>query len=95
VGWCFSSSIYFSFECARQPNTGSRRVLGKSKQESEKQARFYLDKVGLAEKQGLIRPTLWWTKATGSERSLCEPQVMLFDEPTSALDPELVGKCYT
>jgi len=29
-----------------------RRVLGKSKQESEKQARFYLDKVGLAEKTG-------------------------------------------
>jgi arginine/lysine/histidine/glutamine transport system ATP-binding protein len=27
-----------------------RRVLGKSKQESEKQARFYLNKVGLAEK---------------------------------------------
>jgi len=40
-----------------------RRVLGKSKQESEKQARFYLDKVGLAEK-GLIQTNFWWTKAT-------------------------------
>jgi len=49
--------------------TLAHRVLGKSKQESEKQARFYLDKVGLAERQGLIRPTLWWTKATGSDRA--------------------------
>jgi len=52
--WDGVSAVQFisSFECARQPNTGSRRVLGKSKQESEKQARFYLDKVGLAEKAG-------------------------------------------
>jgi len=45
-----------------------RRVLGKSKQESEKQARFYLDKVGLAERQGLIQELLV-DKSNGCDRA--------------------------
>jgi len=48
-----------------------RRVLGKSKQESEKQARFYLDKVGLAEKQGLIRTSFLDKSNVAIARSLC------------------------
>jgi len=42
-----------------------RRVLGKSKQESEKQARFYLDKVGLAEKAGSYPDQLLVDKSNG------------------------------
>jgi arginine/lysine/histidine/glutamine transport system ATP-binding protein len=71
------------------------KVLKRSRHESEQQARFYLDKVGLPDKAHSYPDQLsgGQKQRVAIARSLCmNPQIMLFDEPTSALDPELVGE---
>ena len=71
------------------------QLLGKSKEEAEKQAFEMLERVGLKD-----RADAYPSQLSGGQkqrvaivRALCmSPDGMLFDEPTSALDPEMVGE---
>ena len=70
-------------------------VLKRSREEAEKIAREYIDKVGMSEYIN-ARPH----QLSGGQKQriaiartlAMNPEVILFDEPTSALDPEMVGE---
>ncbi len=71
------------------------KLLGKTKEEAEKEAMELLEKVGLADRAGAYPSQLsgGQKQRIAIVRSLAmKPDVMLFDEPTSALDPEMVGE---
>ncbi|GGH75636.1 polar amino acid transport system ATP-binding protein [Pullulanibacillus pueri] len=74
---------------------GPRKVLKRTKEESNALARELLKKVGLSGKEDSYPDELsgGQQQRVAIARALAmQPEVMLFDEPTSALDPEMVGE---
>ena len=74
---------------------GPTQVKRMKKKEAKEIGKYFLDKVGLSDKETAYPSTLsgGQKQRVAIARALAmEPDVMLFDEPTSALDPELVGE---
>jgi ABC-type histidine transport system ATPase subunit len=70
-------------------------VLKQKKEETIKEAKLLLEKVGLADKLNSYPGQLsggQQQRAAIARSLMMKPEIMLFDEPTSALDPEMVGE---
>ncbi len=96
VGMVFQSFNLFShLSVVENCSLAPIHVRKMPKDEAERLARRYLERVRMAEAVDKFPSQL-----SGGEqqrvaiaRALCmSPSIMLFDEPTSALDPELVGE---
>jgi polar amino acid transport system ATP-binding protein len=94
IGMVFQSFNLFPHLTAKgNVMLAQRKVLGRSKPESEKNAICQLERVGLDDKIENYPSQLsgGQQQRVAMARALAmDPHVMLFDEGTSALDPELV-----
>ena len=96
VGMVFQSfNLFENMNVLKNCTIGQIKVLKRSKEEAEKVALTYLEKVGMSAFVN-ARPS----QLSGGQKQrvaiaralAMEPEVLLFDEPTSALDPEMVGE---
>lgn len=96
VGMVFQNfNLFENMDVLSNCMVGQRKVAGKSKEEAEEKAIYYLKKV---EMEAYIHAKPRQLSGGQKQRVAIaralamEPEVLLFDEPTSALDPQMVGE---
>ena len=95
VGMVFQQfNLFNNMTVLKNCMVGQMKVLGRSAEESEKNALKYLERVGMRQYVNAKPKQLsgGQKQRVAIARALAmDPEVLLFDEPTSALDPEMVG----
>ena len=96
TGLVFQSfNLFPHFNVLRNITEAPIHVVGKSREEAEKEAYELLDKLGLKDRADAYPYQLsgGQCQRVSIARALAlQPKILFFDEPTSALDPELTGE---
>ncbi len=99
VGMVFQQfNLFNNMTALKNCTSGQMKVLHRSREEAERIAMDFLDKVGMSQYVNAKPRQLsgGQKQRVAIARTLSmSPEVILFDEPTSALDPEMVGEVLT